>query len=165
MEKAELFDKVSSRRLYQRVADKIRDLVIAGKLQAGDRLPSEAGLCEQFGVSRTVVREATKSLVARGLLESAPGKGTFVSAMTPGEMSAARSEAGIRPPQKSSIQKPNSSLSWRTRTPKTHQVETTRRVGVVVASCDAEPLPSERPCAPAHYPVRPCIRPWRVAVR
>jgi len=87
LEKTELFDKIPQKRLYQRVAGVIQDMVLTGKLQVGDRLPSEAQLCDQLGVSRTVVREATKSLVARGLLESAPGKGTFVSAMSTQDMS------------------------------------------------------------------------------
>ena len=82
MEKTDLFVKVPSKRLYQRVASQIREMVIAGTLQVGDRLPSEADLCDQFGVSRTVIREASKSLAERGLLSSQPGRGTFVTAMS-----------------------------------------------------------------------------------
>ena len=87
MEKPELFSKVPRKRLYQRVATQIQDLIIAGKLQVGDKLLSEAELCGQFGVSRTVIREATKSLVQRGLLSSEPGRGTFVTAMSPQDLS------------------------------------------------------------------------------
>jgi len=87
LEKTDLFVKVPSKRLYQRVAGQIRELVIAGTLQAGDRLPSEAELCDQFGVSRTVIREATKSLAERGLLSSQPGRGTFVTALSVQDLS------------------------------------------------------------------------------
>jgi len=87
MEKPELFSKVPRERLYQGVAGQIQDLVVAGTLKVGDKLPSEAELGEQFGVSRTVIREATRSLVQRGLLSSEPGRGTFVTAMSPKDLS------------------------------------------------------------------------------
>lgn len=45
---------------------------------AGDKLPSELELCKQFGVSRTVVREALKMLNAKGLVLIVKGKGVFV---------------------------------------------------------------------------------------
>lgn len=49
-----------------------------GSLKAGDRLPSERDIAKQLGVSRTVVREALKSLEAMGYVESISGGGTFV---------------------------------------------------------------------------------------
>lgn len=49
-----------------------------GELKAGDRIPSEKQLCQQFGVGRTSVREAIRSLSAMGILESHAGEGTFV---------------------------------------------------------------------------------------
>jgi len=82
-----LFVKVPKKRLYQRVVGQIQDLIITGKLQVGDKLPSEAELCDQFGVSRTVIREATKSLAERGLLSSQPGRGTFVTALSVQDLS------------------------------------------------------------------------------
>jgi len=69
------------------VAGQIQDLIVKGELCPGDRLPSEAELCEQFGVSRTVVREATRCLADRGLLSAEPGRGTFVTAMSPQDLS------------------------------------------------------------------------------
>ena len=65
-------------RLVDRVVDEIQEMIIAGTLETGMKLPSERELSEQIGVSRTVVREATKILDARGLLELRPGVGTFV---------------------------------------------------------------------------------------
>lgn len=54
--------------------------IVSGQRQPGDRLPTEAQLGEQYGVSRTVVREAMSRLQAAGLVESVRGKGSFVLA-------------------------------------------------------------------------------------
>ncbi len=61
-----------------RVADYIEDMIRNGELKAGDKLPPERILCEKFQVSRTVIREATRFLMAKGLLSSHTGHGTFV---------------------------------------------------------------------------------------
>ncbi|MFG6462555.1 FadR/GntR family transcriptional regulator [Roseateles sp. DXS20W] len=60
--------------LVERFSDRIR----AGELQAGDKLPTEAAIMEEFEVSRTVVREAISKLQAAGLVETRHGIGTFV---------------------------------------------------------------------------------------
>ncbi|MGZ9166704.1 MAG: FadR/GntR family transcriptional regulator [Anaerolineales bacterium] len=65
-------------RLYERVVDKVMELISSGAWKAGYRLPAERELSEAFGVSRTVVREAVKALEARGVLESATGSGVSV---------------------------------------------------------------------------------------
>jgi GntR family transcriptional repressor for pyruvate dehydrogenase complex len=65
--------------LVTRVAQQIEDLIIQGRLQAGDQLPPEKELTRQFKVSRTVVREAVSGLIAKGLLETRPGGGLVVS--------------------------------------------------------------------------------------
>ena len=57
---------------------KFRQMIQSEGLQPLSRLPPERTLGEQFGVSRTVIREALKVLVARGVLKEVPGKGTFV---------------------------------------------------------------------------------------
>jgi GntR family transcriptional repressor for pyruvate dehydrogenase complex len=74
-----MFSELRRTPLYQRVMQQIQHLIVTGELKPGDKLPSEAELCEQFGVSRTVIREATRSLVERGLLSAEPGRGTFVT--------------------------------------------------------------------------------------
>src|SRR6202046_2446871 len=51
----------------------------AGVLAPGSRLPTEDQLVESYEVSRTTIRTAIQSLVARGLVEIRRGKGTFVS--------------------------------------------------------------------------------------
>jgi len=65
-------------RLYERVVDKVLELISSGAWKPGYRLPPERELSEAFGVSRTVVREAVKALEARGVLESATGSGVSV---------------------------------------------------------------------------------------
>src|SRR5512132_1960965 len=65
-------------RLYERVVDKVLELISSGAWKPGYRLPPERELSEAFGVSRTVVREAVKALEARGILESATGSGVSV---------------------------------------------------------------------------------------
>ena len=60
--------------LVQSLGDSIRD----GRLQPGIKLPREADLMQEYGVSRTVVREAISRLQAAGMVETRHGIGTFV---------------------------------------------------------------------------------------
>ena len=71
--------KVTREGLYEQIVEQLQDLVVAKRLRVGDRLPGERELCEQFGVSRTVIREATRVLAQRGIVTIEPGRGTFVS--------------------------------------------------------------------------------------
>ena len=64
--------------LSKRIADKIEDAILKKELVEGDKLPSEHELCEQFGVSRTSVREAVKILITQGIVEVKKGHGIFV---------------------------------------------------------------------------------------
>jgi GntR family transcriptional repressor for pyruvate dehydrogenase complex len=66
--------------LAERVGVALMDTITSGRLAPGDRLPSERDLGEQFGVSRTVVREAMRGLQARGVLKVQPGRGAEVVA-------------------------------------------------------------------------------------
>jgi GntR family transcriptional repressor for pyruvate dehydrogenase complex len=75
----DLYHRFSRERLYEQIADHIEELVCAGKLQQGDRLPPERELAEKLGVARGVVREAVKLLGARGLVTIQPGRGTFIA--------------------------------------------------------------------------------------
>ena len=65
--------------LSVQAARQVRELIQAGELHRGERLPSERELCEQLGVSRTVVREAIKMLRASGLVKVRLGVGTFIA--------------------------------------------------------------------------------------
>jgi GntR family transcriptional repressor for pyruvate dehydrogenase complex len=64
--------------LSDRVADALTAAILAGEMQPEERLPSERALCEQFMVSRSVVREAVRSLVAKGLVAVQPRTGHVV---------------------------------------------------------------------------------------
>ena len=61
------------------VVTNIKQQLIDRRLRAGDRLPPETELCAAFGVGRSSLREAIRTLRAQGLLELQPGVGTFVS--------------------------------------------------------------------------------------
>ena len=73
---------------YQQVADQLLDLILSGQLAAGDRLPAESELAGSFGVSRSTVREALRSLTSRNLLETTRGTtgGTFVRKIEVGQV-------------------------------------------------------------------------------
>ena len=73
-----------------RVADAIKDWVVERGLKPGDRLPGEAELIAQFGMSKGTIREAMRLLQAQGLVETktGPGGGSFV-----GEVSRERANA------------------------------------------------------------------------
>jgi len=63
---------------YEQIAEYLRDLVTDAL--PGDRLPSEAELCERFGVSRMTARQAMQLLASDGLIDRKRGAGTFVRA-------------------------------------------------------------------------------------
>jgi DNA-binding FadR family transcriptional regulator len=66
------------RNLCGQVVHDLGSQILAGEVKPGDLLPQESTLCDQMGVSRTVVREAIKSLAAKGLVESRAKRGTIV---------------------------------------------------------------------------------------
>ena len=77
------FKPVESRRLYQQIADQIRELIDQGGFEAGTRLPPERDLAQQLGVSRPSLREALIALDVEGRVEVRSGSGVFVSAAQP----------------------------------------------------------------------------------
>lgn len=75
-----LFSSIKrSRSLSDRVVEEVTQAIVAGKLQTGQALPSERDLCKQFDVSRTVVREAIRSLAAKGLAKPSTGRGMLIA--------------------------------------------------------------------------------------
>ncbi len=64
--------------VHGNTVDYLGEAVVAGRFGAGGALPPEPLLCEELGVSRTVVRESVKSLVAKGLIQTGPKVGTHV---------------------------------------------------------------------------------------
>lgn len=69
--------------LVSEVVDRLRSSIVEGNLREGDEIRPEADLCERFGVSRTVIREAMRILQAHGLVELAQGRRHRVRAIDP----------------------------------------------------------------------------------
>lgn len=81
-----VFQKVPAKALTDSVAEQLLEKIDGGVFGRGDKLPTEAVLSEEFGVSRTVIREAIARLKYEGVVESRQGSGVFVTR-----------QAGIRP--------------------------------------------------------------------
>jgi DNA-binding FadR family transcriptional regulator len=80
MTEVQLFNKpVQKRTLADQLVDEIKKHILCGDLESGAALPSEAELAEQYGVSRAVVRDATRLLKAQGLIRVEHGRGAFVT--------------------------------------------------------------------------------------
>lgn len=70
--------QVETRRLYQQIADQIRELIERGGFDSGDRLPPERDLAQQLGVSRPSLREALIALDVEGSVEIRGGSGVYI---------------------------------------------------------------------------------------
>lgn len=64
--------------LNAQTVEHLGNRIVQGHYREGEQLPIEPELCAEFGVSRPIVREATKILIAKGLLTSKPRVGTVV---------------------------------------------------------------------------------------
>jgi GntR family transcriptional regulator len=64
---------------YVQLVEILKEPIRRSELKPGDQLPGEFELCEQFGISRTVVRQALQELEKEGLIQRRKGKGTFVA--------------------------------------------------------------------------------------
>jgi GntR family transcriptional repressor for pyruvate dehydrogenase complex len=81
-----LVEPIRRNRIYQSIVDQIEGLLERGELNAGDQLPSERALAEQFQVSRASVREALRTLELLGIIETRAGGGTFVRQASPDDL-------------------------------------------------------------------------------
>ena len=72
-------DKASPVPYYYQLRQLLERAVTSGALAVGDQIPTEAALCEWYGVSRTVVRQTLSDLERQGLVTRIKGKGTFVA--------------------------------------------------------------------------------------
>jgi GntR family transcriptional regulator len=79
-ETSTVLDRSSESPLWAQFRDALRLQILQGVLPIGAKLPSEAELGEQFGISRIVVREALADLVRNNLIYKIKGRGAFVSA-------------------------------------------------------------------------------------
>ena len=69
---------VSSERLSDKIVNQMINMMREGSLKAGDKLPNEALLSEQFGVSRGILREALTQLQSQGYIRRKPKDGTYI---------------------------------------------------------------------------------------
>lgn len=74
-----LFAEIRTEKVYIQVVNQIRELINAGKLNPGDKLPPEKILADRLGVSRPSIREGIVALEILGLAESRGGKGNFIT--------------------------------------------------------------------------------------
>src|ERR1700687_5675499 len=74
-----VYRTVKTSRLFEQIVQQVEDSILKGQLKPGDQLPAARDLAQRFGVSRTAVREAVKTLREKGLVEASSGRGTFVT--------------------------------------------------------------------------------------
>lgn len=76
------FSNIKSRLLAQQVEEQLFEYILSEPVLVGQKLPNEFKLGEKFGVGRSTIREAVKSLVSKGVLEVRRGAGTYVTSTT-----------------------------------------------------------------------------------
>lgn len=81
MEQMDTTVGISRRYLYDEVAERIRDLILAGELLPKSRV-NEPELVKRFGISRTPLREALKILSSEGLVELLPNRGARIASIS-----------------------------------------------------------------------------------
>lgn len=69
----------STNKTYVSIIDSIKSDILTGKLYPGAKLPPERDLAKEFGVSRTSIREALRTLDILGVIESVQGSGNFIA--------------------------------------------------------------------------------------
>ena len=72
------FEKMNRKLLGSQVEDELMNYILQEPVEIGEKIPNEFDLAEMFGVGRSTVREAVKSLVSKGILEVRRGSGTYV---------------------------------------------------------------------------------------
>jgi GntR family transcriptional repressor for pyruvate dehydrogenase complex len=83
-------------KLSAKVAETLRAQLIGGEIPPGTQLPTETSLTREYGVSRTVIREALAALAADGLVEARQGAGVFASRHLSSAFGALAAEMGSR---------------------------------------------------------------------
>jgi GntR family transcriptional regulator len=73
-----MIDPTADRAVFRQLADLLRDQIHTGTLGPGDPLPSELRMAQEYGLSRTTVRQAIAVLRAEGLVNVERPRGTFV---------------------------------------------------------------------------------------
>ncbi|WP_030664186.1 FadR/GntR family transcriptional regulator [Streptomyces rimosus] len=70
----------------QRAIGQIKEMIAAGTLEPGQRLPTERNLAERLGISRSSMREAVRALTVLGVLEARHGSGVYVTQLEVGDL-------------------------------------------------------------------------------
>jgi len=65
-------------KLYEKIIEKIREMMLSGQLKSGEKIPSERELTEMFQVSRVPIREALKTLEFLGVIQNVRGEGMYI---------------------------------------------------------------------------------------
>lgn len=76
---------ITQHSLHDELLGRLRKMIISGAFLPGEKIP-ERQLCDQFGVSRTPLREALKVLAAEGLVQLAPNRGAMIATLSADEM-------------------------------------------------------------------------------
>lgn len=74
-----MIDPLAPTPLYVQLADLLAGMIKSGELKEGDPLPSESYLQQEYGLARGTVRSAIRVLRERGLVTTAPQRGTYVN--------------------------------------------------------------------------------------
>ena len=69
----------SNMKLYDKIVSQIKEDITSGKYKAGEKIPAEPELMQLYGVGRSTIREAIKTLAISGILKVQQGSGTFVN--------------------------------------------------------------------------------------
>ena len=76
----------AKRAVTEEAIARIREMIIAGQLGPGDRLPREGDLAAALGLGRSSLREAVRALTLAGVLETRQGAGTYVTSLSPSRL-------------------------------------------------------------------------------
>lgn len=93
---SELSSRLPKPKLSARVTAALRAQLVSGEIAPGQRLPTETSLTQEYGVSRTVIREALAVLAADGLVEARQGAGVFATEHPASAFGALAAEMGSR---------------------------------------------------------------------
>lgn len=106
------FMKAHTANRLETLTRELTSRIVSGQYLPGERLPTERQLQEQWGVSRSVVREAMKVLSSQGLVRIEQGRGTFVSHSDTAPLATQISLALRRPRGRSTLGAVNGSEEW-----------------------------------------------------
>lgn len=121
---------------YQQIADDIRQRILDGGYRSGEKLPTEADLMAEYGMSRIVIRNAIQTLVSEGLVTTQRGKGMFVRKQQPPRKRISGDLYGKRPvasPMKRATEAEGRRSEWE------HATRTTTATQVIAERLGIEP--------------------------